>query len=294
MTPTAPLDLAIIGSRGFPSTYGGYETLVRHLARDWTSAGHRVTVYCRSRPAGLRIWTVDGVRCIWTPGWDSNRLSTLSFGATAHVDASLRQFDAALVLNVANGFFLPILRARGIPTAVNTDGIEWERGKWGPVARRVFRKGAVLTARTADVLIADSMAIAALWTQQFSVTSVFVPYGADVLKCAADRLGPSSRGTRLRTIVARLSPKTTSNSFCRAGADRATGAGRCRRWLPPVLAWSRTLRHFQDRGVAQCQGTLTIRRFSRVWATLVFTSTAIRSGAQIRACFRHSERARQR
>ena len=270
MTPTAPLDLAIIGSRGFPSTYGGYETLVRHLARDWTSAGHRVTVYCRSRPAGLRTWTVDGVRCIWTPGWDSNRLSTLSFGATAHVDASLRQFDAALVLNVANGFFLPILRARGIPTAVNTDGIEWERGKWGPVARRVFRKGALLTARTADVLIADSKAIAALWLQQFSVTSVFVPYGADVLTVrSADRLQPLHLAARdYVLIVARLIPENNIELILHA----------LERIAPPVRAvvvgaapagarLGRTLRHYQDRGVVQCLGHIDDQALlTELWA----------------------------
>lgn len=174
--------LAILGSRGFPSTYGGYETLVRHLARDWTQRGHDVTVYCRTRNDGRRIWFTEGVRCIWTPGYDSKSLSTLSFGATSHMDAVVRGYDAVLVLNVANGFYLPMLRARGIPTVVNTDGIEWKRGKWGLAAQRVFYQGAVLTARFADTLVADSKAIAAIWEQLFSVRSRFIPYGAEVVE----------------------------------------------------------------------------------------------------------------
>ncbi len=175
------MNVAILGSRGFPSTYGGYETLVRYLARDWTQQGHAVTVYCRSRETRRRRWVSEGVCCRWTPGLDSNRWSTLSFGATSHVHASLQNYDAVLVLNVANGYFLPFLRARGIPCAVNTDGIEWERGKWGPAARRVFRGGAAMSARYADVLIADSQAIAAIWTAQFGAASRFIPYGAPVL-----------------------------------------------------------------------------------------------------------------
>ena len=81
--------IAILGSRGFPSTYGGYETLVRHLARRWVADGHDITVYCRSRSESRRRWATEGVQCRWTPGIDSKSLSTLTFGATAHLDAML-------------------------------------------------------------------------------------------------------------------------------------------------------------------------------------------------------------
>ena len=77
--------------------------------------------------------------------------------------------DAALVMNVANGYFLPFLNARRIPTLVNVDGIEWERGKWSPLAQRVFRIGAGLTARHADGLVFDSRAIETYWRQAFGV-----------------------------------------------------------------------------------------------------------------------------
>jgi glycosyltransferase involved in cell wall biosynthesis len=203
------MKLAILGSRGFPSTYGGYETLVRYLARDWTQRGHDVTVYCRTREEGRRIWLTEGVRCIWTPGYDSKSLSTLSFGATAHLDSAIRRYDAALVLNIANGFYLPLLRARGIATVVNTDGIEWKRGKWGSVARRVFYQGAVLTARFADALVADSQAIAKIWEEQFCASSRFIPYGAPVLEDPGETrvaaLGLKARSYVL--VVARLIPE---------------------------------------------------------------------------------------
>jgi glycosyltransferase involved in cell wall biosynthesis len=203
------MKLAIIGSRGFPSTYGGYETLVRHLARDWMQRDHDVTVYCRNQSEGRRTWSHGGVRCIWTPGLDSNSLSTLSFGASSNFDAMVRGYDAALVLNIANGFYLPMLRARGVPAVVNTDGIEWERGKWGPVARRVFYQGARFTARYADTLVADSRAIAATWERLFGVESRFIPYGAPVIDAPkatrVTALGLEARSYVL--VVARLIPE---------------------------------------------------------------------------------------
>ncbi|MFZ1925289.1 MAG: DUF1972 domain-containing protein [Solirubrobacteraceae bacterium] len=203
------MKLAIIGSRGFPSTYGGYETLVRHIAPEWVEQGHEVTVYRRQRSERSRSTSVEGVRCIWTPGFDSKSWSTLSFGASSHVDAALRGYDAALVLNVANGFYLPLLKARGIPTVVNTDGIEWERGKWSKTAQKVFYRGAAMTARHADVLVADSQAIARIWQRLFDVSARFIPYGAPVLDGVQDdrirSLGLTPHTYAL--VVARLIPE---------------------------------------------------------------------------------------
>lgn len=209
------MNIAILGSRGFPSTYGGYETLVRYVARDWATKGHRVSVYCRARPSLRGSWAVDGVRCIWTPGYDSKSFSTLSYGATSHFDALFRRYDAALVLNIANGYFLPLLRWRGIPTVVNTDGLEWRRGKWGPLARRMFYWGAHITAAYADSLVVDSEAIGKTWRTLFSAESRFIPYGGDIVTDAGDdrirQLGLTPHSYTL--VVARLIPENNVDLF---------------------------------------------------------------------------------
>ncbi len=201
--------LAIIGSRGFPSTYGGYETLVRYLARHMVRAGHEVTVYCRARDENRRIWITEGVRCVATPGRDTKTLSTLSFGLTSIADASFRRFDAALVLNIANGFWVPALRAARIPFAVNTDGIEWEREKWNAAGKAAFKAGAHMTAKTAPALVCDSEAIGAIWKDLFGRSSVFIPYGGDVVETPGrDRLDAVGfDDTPYILVVARLAPE---------------------------------------------------------------------------------------
>jgi glycosyltransferase involved in cell wall biosynthesis len=201
--------IAILGSRGFPSTYGGFETLVRHLSRGLVQDGHDVTVYCRAPSEGRHEWTAEGVRCVWTPGRDTTSASTLSFGFTSHVHAATQSFEVALVLNVANGYYLPLLSARGTPTVLNTDGVEWERGKWGPLARKVFYRGAQLSAQYADVLVSDSRAIADIWQQEFEVRPRFIPYGAD-LNIGADDERVTALGFQPRSyalVVARLIPE---------------------------------------------------------------------------------------
>jgi glycosyltransferase involved in cell wall biosynthesis len=219
------MNLAILGSRGFPSTYGGYETLVRRLAPFLLEAGHNVTVYCRARDEGRRTWIAEGVRCIATPGYNSKSLSTLTFGMTATLDASLRRFDSILVLNIANGFWFPALRTARTPFAVNTDGIEWERGKWSRTGRAIFKAGAWMTARNANVLICDSKAIGDIWSERFGRDSTFIPYGAPVLydvnRDLLDTVGIDA--VRYLLVVARLVPENnvelTLDAIDLLGAD---------------------------------------------------------------------------
>ena len=104
---------AIVGSRGYPSSYGGFETLVRHLAPHLAEAGHEVVVYGRRKEPTAGD---DRIEVRITRGLDRKSTSTLSFGLTASLDLASKGCDAALVLNVANGFYLPLLDRAGVPT----------------------------------------------------------------------------------------------------------------------------------------------------------------------------------
>ncbi|MBW4818533.1 DUF1972 domain-containing protein [Rhodococcus qingshengii] len=204
--------VAIIGSRGYPSYYGGFETLVRKLAPHLADSGWDVSVY--GRPAAVvrsHEDIDDRVVSIETKGVESKALSTLSYGLTSVVDSVRRVPDVALVLNVANGFWLPALKARSIPTLVNVDGIEWEREKWGKAAKSVFKGGAWMTAKFADRLVSDSREIARRWEAEFSRSSEFIPYGGTV---PTDRTMPLEfDGRPYVLMVARLVPENTIAEF---------------------------------------------------------------------------------
>jgi hypothetical protein len=172
--------VAIIGTRGYPSFYGGFETLVRKLAPFLADRGWAVTVYCRpATTVGADQHPQNGIATVTTGGVDSKSLSTLTYGATSVFHATKQRPDVALVMNVANGYWLPLLRMRGIPTVVNVDGIEWQREKWSTLGKAVFKLGANLTARHGDSLIADSQQIGAFWEATFNRRSTFIPYGGN-------------------------------------------------------------------------------------------------------------------
>ncbi|MFM8858002.1 MAG: glycosyltransferase [Actinomycetota bacterium] len=202
----------MIGTRGYPSYYGGFETAVRRLAPYLVDAGWEVTVY--GRPGATRTGDPGrDIRVRSRTTWvvETVKLSTLSYGLTAAIDAGARRPDVALVFNVANGYFLPLLKARGIPTLVNVDGIEWERAKWSRLAQSVFRNGARLTARWASGLVFDAKAIADYWKWNFDVGGLFIPYGGDIPPALPVPEGLSHRGYVL--VVARCGPENSIPEF---------------------------------------------------------------------------------
>lgn len=203
--------IAIIGSRGYPSYYGGFETLVRRLAPFLADEGWDVTVYGRTGATVEQKYADDRVRSISSVGFDSQSLSTPSYGLTSTISASARRPDVAFVMNVANGFWLPALKARGVKTVVNVDGIEWERDKWGSTAKRVFKAGARATARFADELVFDSRKIGDYWLENYGRPGHFIPYGGEVdYPKPAELLFPA-RSYAL--VVARFVPENTIDEF---------------------------------------------------------------------------------
>lgn len=212
--------VAILGTRGYPSYYGGFETAVRKLAPFLADQGWDVTVYGRSRTKGEDSSNADPrVRVTTTRGIESRALSTITHGFTSSVHASRTRFDVALVMNVANGYWLPLLKARGIPTVVNVDGIEWERQKWSTAGKAVFYRGALMTAKHADRIVADSRAIAERWRTEFNRESDFIPYGGDDSPSYPVEPGLSHRGYAL--AVARFVPENSVGEFIEAASSLA-------------------------------------------------------------------------
>lgn len=210
--------ISILGTRGYPSYYGGFETLVRYLSPYLADHGWDVTVFGRSGAVHYDDPQRDHrVKSLESWGIQSKSLSTLTYGLSSALKASASRPDVALVLNVANGFWLPLLRAQGVPTIVNVDGIEWEREKWGRLAKLVFRAGARSTAKYADDLVFDSRVIEARWEREFHRHGNFIAYGGDVVLDAQHPF-VCNLGSYI-LIVARFVPENTVRQFLEAVPD---------------------------------------------------------------------------
>lgn len=207
-TPTRQLSIAMLGTRGVPAAYGGFETAVEEVGRRLVTRGHEITVYTRNgqRDLGDHL----GMRIVHLPALPRKQLETLSHSAlsTAHL-LTRRRPDVAFLFNAANAPFLPMLRARRVPTALHMDGLEWKRAKWGGRGRAYYRWAEQFGVRQADALIADAPGIADYYRHQFDVPTELIRYGAPLLHGAPEdgvrSLGLEPDGYHL--VVARFEPE---------------------------------------------------------------------------------------
>lgn len=167
--------LAILGTRGVPPSYGGFETFAAELSTRLVQRGHHVSVYCREE--GAAAW--NGVERIVLPAARHKYFETVSHAFLSAVDALRRDFDAILVCNAANAFVLPLLRAARIPVAINVDGIERKRRKWNVLGRAVYAAGETFAVSFANAVIADAEVIARYYREQYAAESIVIPYGAE-------------------------------------------------------------------------------------------------------------------
>lgn len=178
--------IAILGTRGVPPNYGGFETFAAELSTRLVKRGHHVFVYCNAgfQPAGSDAgWKPalpwNGVERIVLPAIPHKYLETVSHAALSALDALRRDFDAILVCNAANAFVLPLLRAARIPVAINVDGIERKRRKWNVLGRAVYAMGEVFSVSFASAVVADADVIAGYYREHYAAPSVVIPYGAE-------------------------------------------------------------------------------------------------------------------
>ena len=129
------LSIAMVGTRGVPARYGGFETAVEEIGRRLADGGHRVIVYCRTVPGAEEPPPAEhlGMELVHLPAARRRSLETLSHTALSVRHLIAPPTDAAIVFNAANSPLLPALRAARIPVATHVDGLEWKRAKWaGP------------------------------------------------------------------------------------------------------------------------------------------------------------------
>jgi glycosyltransferase involved in cell wall biosynthesis len=210
--------VALIGSRGIPGRYGGYETLMEELAPRLLDRGFQVTVYCRSHstPRGLKSWR--GVDLVVLPTIRTKYLDTPVHTFLSCLHAASAGYDAALVVNSANALFLPLVRLAGTPVALNVDGIEKRRAKWGAFGRGVYAFSERLACVLPDALVTDAEVIRRHYLERYGAESVPIAYGVDPRPPAETgvlaRLGLEPR--RYFLYVSRFEPENNPHRVAEA------------------------------------------------------------------------------
>src|SRR5687768_16290147 len=172
--------IAILGTRGIPASYGGFETFAEHLSTRLVARGHDVTVYCRAHYVSPRQMEYHGVRLQILPTIRHKYFDTVVHAFLSSIHAVSRRFDAALICNSANAPFSPILRLTGTPVAINVDGLEHKRKKWGPLARRYYRFAEYLSTLLPNEMVTDARVIQEYYLARHNAASTMIAYGSEV------------------------------------------------------------------------------------------------------------------
>lgn len=175
------LRIALFGARGIPHTYSGTETFFVELAPRLAARGHDVIVYCRRQLFKDRPPSYRGVRLIYLPSIETKNLGTFTHTLACMLDVLFRRVDVMLVTNVANGFHCVIPRLLGKNCAINVDGVEWKRGKWGPVGKRYFYWNAKLIGKICPRgIITDAYEMRRIYLEEFNTPSACIAYGGNI------------------------------------------------------------------------------------------------------------------
>jgi len=172
--------IAILGTRGVPASYGGFETFAEHLSTRLVARGHEVTVYCRAHYVSPRQLEYHGVRLKVLPTIRHKYFDTVIHAFLSAVHAVPSRFDAALICNAANAPFTPILRLSGTPVAINVDGLEHKRKKWNWVGRHYYLLAERLATILPNVTVTDAQVIHDYYLARYNAPSTMIAYGSEV------------------------------------------------------------------------------------------------------------------
>ncbi len=184
---TAHLKIAMLGSRGIPAYYSGFETFYENLAIRLSARGHRVTVYNRKQYVNHPSEYYKGVKLVTLPTLRNKHLDTLYHTFISVIHAAFQGYDIAYFCIVGNSPLTLLTRLLGVKTILNVDGEDWQREKWRGFEKVYLKFSEYLATIFPHVVISDSQVIRRRYLEQFRKDTIFIPYGANVCRATDTR-----------------------------------------------------------------------------------------------------------
>ncbi|MEA2016762.1 MAG: glycosyltransferase [Actinomycetota bacterium] len=178
------LKIAILGTRGIPANYGGYETFAEELSVRLVRKGLYVTVYGRSGYIDKKYNNgyYKGVHIRVMPSIKSKYFDTVSHAFLSILNVAVKKYDIILICNAANSIFSLIPRVFCKKVVVNVDGIERLRKKWNIMGRLWYLFGEIFSCLFPDAVVTDARVIQDYYLKRYRKKSYFIPYGANINK----------------------------------------------------------------------------------------------------------------
>lgn len=224
------MKIAILGTRGIPANYGGFETFAEQLGTRLAARGNEVTVYGRKHYSTTKSPTYNGVNLVILPTIRHKYFDTVIHTFLSIMHAAPRGYDVILICNAANSIFAFIPRLFGTPTLVNVDGLERKRKKWGWIGKTYYLISEWLSTFLPTAIVTDAQVIQDYYATRYKKESEMIAYGAEVARRAAPErlLRFGLKPNRYVLYVSRLEPENNAHLVIEA-------YGRVKTDLPLVI-----------------------------------------------------------
>jgi glycosyltransferase involved in cell wall biosynthesis len=176
------LRIAMLGTRGVPASYSGFETCAEELGARLAARGHEVTVYCRVPHISYPGAVYRGMRLVKLPTIRSKHLDTAVHTLLSSLHALAMRYDIALYFNVGNSAMTWIPRLAGQRVVLNVDGLDWKRKKWGRFARWYIRAAERWGTWCPHRIVTDSRRVQQYYRDRYGALSTYIAYGAEPVR----------------------------------------------------------------------------------------------------------------
>ena len=175
------MKVAIIGTRGIPNHYGGFEQFAQYLSDGLTQMGHQVFVYnSHNHPFQENKWkNVNLIHC-FDPEYKLGTFGQFFYDLNCILDSRKRDYDVILQLGYTSSSIWNVLFKTGVKIVTNMDGLEWKRSKFSRPTKWFLKIAEWLAVKFSDELISDSVGIQDYLYKTHKVSSTYIPYGAEV------------------------------------------------------------------------------------------------------------------
>jgi glycosyltransferase involved in cell wall biosynthesis len=175
------LRIAILGTRGIPNYYGGFEHISEYVSEGLVKRGHSVTVYnSHNHPYKEDHWNGVEIRHCYDPEYLVGTAGQFIYDFNCLLDAGKRKFDVVLMMGYTSSSIWGKLYPSKSTIITNMDGLEWKRSKYSPSVQQFLKYAEKLAVKYSQFFISDSQVIKSYLDEKYDINSKYIPYGADL------------------------------------------------------------------------------------------------------------------
>ncbi len=206
------MKIAILGTRGIPNNYGGFEQFAEYLAVGLVKKQHEVTVYnSHNHSYQEESWNGVRIKHIYDPEYKIGTAGQFIYDFLSIIDTRKEKYDIILQLGYTSSSVFFCFHPKISIVVTNMDGLEWKRTKYSKKVQTFLKWAEYLAVKSSDYLISDSIGIQNYLKKKYDIESTYIPYGSEVFDNPNEKAIKKFNLTKFEynILIARIEPENS-------------------------------------------------------------------------------------